>query len=322
MLVRAITHPFQALQKVKDRGFGRTVTYFAKLMPGPFYEAFVGLVKPVKIMTDPLEFFRRRSLAAKLARNSAYREFFPEDKAFKIAPPGTFKAVDDIVPVARRVYADFMSAHPDGKANATPYSYLLCDYKNGPADGNITDLKSYPEFQDLALFRPFVEMAAKYLGEVPILSSVFFQVVAPNDSTVGFQRFHIDKIDRRQFKIFIAIEDVDEGNGATIILPADVSAALSRSINHHFGRIADEVIYSEKWEPHIKLAAGPSGSAFLFDTCRVVHCGARTRTKPRVIIQLQYVSKYSQAEGPGQLGRVIFDRSRARDEVDRLVLGS
>jgi hypothetical protein len=322
MLAQAMAHPFQTLKKAKDRGFGRTVIYFAKFMPGPLYDAIVHLIKPAKIMADPLGFFHRRSLAAKLAQNSAYKEFFPEDEAFKIAPPHTFEAVDDIVPVARRIYADFMEAHPNGRANGTAYSYLLCDYRNGPADGNVTDLKSNPEFQDLALYRPFVEMASKYIGEVPVLGSMLFQVVMPNESTEGFQRFHIDQIDRRQFKIFIAIEDVDEGNGATIILPADASAALSREINHHFGRIADEVVYSEKWKPHIKLAAGPSGSAFFFDTCRVVHCGARTRTKPRVIIQLQYVSKYSQAEGPGQLGKVIFDPARARDEIDRLVLAA
>jgi hypothetical protein len=321
-LVRAISNPVMAYRKAREYGLGRLVIHFSKDLPGPIADFFRSSIKVGKIAADPLGFIKRKRLAADLVKQSSYRDYFPEETAFVIAPPGTFKAVDDIVPVARCIVADFMSAHPSGRANKSSYSYLLCDYRNSPADGNVTDLARFPQFQDLALSRPFVEMASKYIGEVPVVSSVLLQVVMPNETVEGFQQFHIDRIDNRQFKIFIAIEDVDEDNGATMVLPADASEALARSINYEYGRIPDDVVYSDKWKPHMKLAAGPAGSAFIFDTCRLVHAGARARNKPRVIIQLQYVSKYSQAEGPAQLNKVIFDKSRARDEVDRLVLAA
>jgi hypothetical protein len=323
LLLRAALRPGLAIRKVREYGFGRTAISLLDRLPGRVRYALYGGIKLAKIAAEPVGFARRKRLARTLAKTSPHRDFFPESTAFRIAPPGTFEAVDNILPVARRVYREFLAAHPDGRANDSPYSYILCDFENGPADPKSTvDLKRYPEFQDLALYRPFIEMASQYLREVPIIANVSLQVVMPNDTIRGFQQFHVDHVDRRQFKIFIAVEDVDEGNGATMILPADTTARLVRSIKYYFGRIPDEVVKSDPWGSKIEHAAGPAGSAFLFDTCRVVHCGARTRTHPRVIIELQYVSKYCAAEGPAQLGRIIFDTSRVRDEIDRLLLAA
>lgn len=321
-VMRALANPAMAFRKVGEYGFGRTVIHFMKRFPDSWTRPFIGIIRLAKIAVDPFGYIRRKSLGRKLIKSSAYRDFFPEDTAFRIVPPGTFEAIDAIIPVSRKVYERFLEVHPSGRANKSAYSYLLSGFEDGPADGKFIDLTNHPEFQDLALSRPLVEMATSYLGEVPIVSDITLQVTWPNDTTEGFQRFHIDRIDHRQFKIFIAIEDVDEGNGATMVMPADVSAELARSIGHIYGRIPDDVVLSDKWRPHVSNAEGPAGSAFIFDTCRCVHCGARTRTKPRIIIQLQYVSKYCHAEGPAQLGGIKFDKSRTKDEIDRLLIAA
>lgn len=309
---QAILHPSYAARKLKEYGTGRTVLYFLKRTPPAVrWHARTG-IRAGKIAADLNGYLARRRLAREVVAASHWADYFPESTAFRVAPPGTFEAVDKIIPAANALYRKFMEHHPSGSMDKENFSYILCDFTR-PHDGKRrTDLRLYPEFQDLATSMPFVEIACKYLGEVPVIGEVDFQVVLPNDTTEGFQKFHIDRIDRRQLKIFIAVDDVDEGNGATVVVPADVSATLASSIGHRFGRIPDEVVYSEKWGGHVQRAAGPAGTTFLFDTCRTVHCGARTRTRPRLLIMLQYVSKYSPVESFSHLGMIDFDVQRAR----------
>lgn len=319
LTAKALVRPDLVFNKIRQYGFGRTVMDFTKRYPALTWHVRPA-IRAAKILREPFGYMRRKRLARNLVAASKHKGFFPHSQAFIAAPPGTFEAIEDILPPARSIVKKYFSIYPDGKDGEGHYAYLLRDFESGKPDDGITDLRRYPEFQDLALHRPFIEIASEYLGEIPIIGSCMLQITMPNDKTEGFQRYHIDRIDRRQLKIFIAIEDVDEDNGATIIVPADISKKIAQSLNHRFGRIPDEVIHSENWSRHINRAAGPAGSAFFFDTCRVVHCGARARTKPRIIIQLQYVSRYCYAEPPSQLGKVIFDRTRARDEIDILAL--
>jgi len=272
-------------------------------------------IRAARIAADPLGYLRRRRLARDLARGAEHADFVPQDAAWRFAPPDTFPAIAKALPAAEALYREHLAGCALAGAAPDTYAYLLNDA------AGIADLARHPEFLELALSRPFVEAAAGYLGEVPILGGVTFQAVQPNDRTQGFQLFHIDRVASRQLKIFIPVHDVDEDSGATMIVPADVTARIVAEHGQPSGRIADGVVMSDRYRPHIRHAAGAAGSAFFFDTCRTIHCGARTRSRPRLLIMLQYVSKYGYVETDLQLGRMRFDRAAvAGDPLARLLL--
>lgn len=319
--LRALMSPSYAMERVKHYGVARLIIDNLKSAPALMPPAFKA-IKAAKIAADPFGYSKRTRLAAEMMRTSEWKDFFSPKTGYLAAPPGTFKDIDDIIPKARELYASFLRMYPSGAMNDTSFSYILYDHSKSKEQHGVEDLAANPAFQDIACSRPLVEIASCYLGEVPIVGSVRLQVVKPNPDTEGFQKFHIDGagIAPKQLKIFIAIEDVDEGNGATMIVPADISREISQSIGHRFGRISDEVVFSERFKSHVQHAAGSAGTAFLFDTCRSVHAGARARTRPRVLLMLQYNTKYGAAETLLERGRIKFDRERAsRDELSRLL---
>lgn len=318
-VLKAVTSPRHSYRKIKQYGFGRIVI---KQLQG--YPALQWMsrapVRRAKMAADPVGYAHRRKLAKELVRNSAFRNFFPEETAYKVAPPGSFDAVDKIIPAARAIFERFENKYPNGISSGASDSYLLYDLDRPYGGSFRADLRAHPQFLELACYRPFVEIASQYIGEVPILGNIDLQLITPNDTTVGFQKFHIDRNAKRQLRIFIAVEDVDEGNGATMIIPADKSAEIERELNHRYGRISDEHILSDRYHRFVQHASGPAGTTFLFDTCRTIHCGARARERARKLIMLLYVSKYSYAELLLELGKIDFDPRQVEGDKVREML--
>lgn len=309
MIARALRHPTAIPAKIKHYGIGRIILDTFKAYP----EVTSRLHDPIrraKIAADLIGYRRRKRMAADIKAQSKFADYFPAHTAFRAIAPGTFPEIDKAVTTAGRIAQDFLAAHPQGRKRDTFASYILNDWSEsatGDEDRMVTDLRLYPQFQELATLKPFVDMAAGYLDEFPILGNIGLQIVRPNDSTVGFQRFHIDRIADRQLKIFIAVEDVDEGNGATMVLPADLTQEVRQRIAYRRGRISDEVVHEATPLDKLLRAQGPAGTTFLFDPCRVIHAGARARTKRRVLLMLQYISKYAHVESNLQRGLIKFD---------------
>jgi len=320
-LINAIRNPAHTLERIRYYGVGPLVLDQVKVYPRLLPSAFKSL-RLAKRAANLTGYLHRKRVAAKISKISEFKNLFPAKSGYRICPPGTFEAVDRIIPVARAVYKDFLGLYPSGRMGPAIYSKLLFDYKRADGDHSRTDLRAHPEFQKLAENRAFIEMASGYLGEVPILGTIDLQVIVPNDDTQGFQKFHIDGggYAGRQMKIFIAVEDVDEDNGATFVMDASVSRKLAKKIGYRHGRIADEIIMAEPWRQHVVSASGPAGTTFLYDTCRAIHAGGRTRTRPRVVIILQYISKYTAAGTALQRNEFDFDREQAAsDPVTKLL---
>ena len=74
---------------------------------------------------------------------------------------------------------------------------------------------------------PFVDVATRYLGTLPILES-FQMWYSPNDSDelIGSQLLHRDPEDFRQLKIFIPIEDILIENGPLNVIDKNESKIL------------------------------------------------------------------------------------------------
>lgn len=320
LIAQAITNPGNAVRKLKQYGAGKFLLKEAEKVEGA-REHVHNMVRMAKIAADAAGYARRRRVAREIAQQSQWKSFLDPKSAYRKALPGTFEDIDKAIPVAREIYRSFMRLYPTGRINdGDSYSYLLFDHAKPKEFHGKNDLRAHPAIQDLCASRPLVEIASIYLGEVPILGSVDYQIVWPNDHTEGFQKFHIDRLEKSQLKVFIAVEAVDEGNGATVIVPADVSQKIVEEIGYKGGRIPDEVLMSEKWRPFVLTTEGPAGTAFFFDTSRSIHQGARARTRPRHLIAIQYVSKYCPAGAQIQHGLLEFDRERAsRDALTKML---
>ena len=78
---------------------------------------------------------------------------------------------------------------------------------------------------------PFIDIATKYLGTLPILTS-FSMLYSANisEELVGSKLLHRDGEDFKQLKIFIPIEEVQKENGPLHVINKDESKKLYENL--------------------------------------------------------------------------------------------
>ena len=116
------------------------------------------------------------------------------------------------------------------------------------------------------------------------------------------QLWHRDPEDRIVLKLFVALEDVDEGCGPFTYAPGTHTEGTARSRPahlHHDGptpRSSDDqmaaVVPRDRWI----RATGPRGTIFLADT-RGYHRGGRALVHDRVLFVCQYLSRAAGRDG-------------------------
>ncbi len=133
-----------------------------------------------------------------------------------------------------------------------------------------------------------VALAALYLGEAPVLSSVNLWWSPANNTAVSSQLFHFDEEDDRQLKFFLNVHDVTPAHGPFTLLPATTSANLAASFGGKHGRFSDDAI--KKMAPNAEHTAftGPAGALSAVDTSRCLHFGSRGNTKDRLVMMFQF----------------------------------
>ena len=320
--------PRYLLERINHYGIGRLILDRVKSYPRIFSITSTTLLI-TKIVLDPIEYLQRRQLAKKITKDSPFRNLVSLDTGYAMLPPATFEGVEKILPIAQSIYQEFLQNHPTGRRSQSSSSNLLTSSPQSGAGLERTDLRAHPEFQRLAHYRPFLEIACDYLGEFPILASIDLQVVSANRldqnnlfEPRGAEEFHIDGggSGGKCLKCFIALEDVDEDNGATIVLNRTSSRKLAREIGYRQGRIPDEVIFREPWKQQLIHMSMPAGGVLFLDSRKIVHCGTRLRKRPRITIVLHYATKYLAGESELQRHRFEFDRHAAMEEpFDRLL---
>jgi len=134
-----------------------------------------------------------------------------------------------------------------------------------------------------------LQAAARYLGEVPILSyiSLFFTPPGTAQLMIGSQGWHRDNEQMRQMKIFLLAHPVDSTAGPSKLLPKPYSSA--RDYRNYPGYFTDEQLREFGFpEKEIVEFTGDAGSVLLIDTSALFHCGSRTLAQPR----LQMIAAY------------------------------
>ena len=172
---------------------------------------------------------------------------------------------------------------------------------------NLELLGSEPEFDadsvfaKIGLSRPLTSIANNYLRMTAQLR--YYNVWYTAASTGAFkasQLWHYDREDKYILKVFLYLDDVDEGTGPFTYAPGTHRQGKYRSINPGFvlegnvRRTTDEqmakVYPREKW----KLGTGKKGTIIFADT-RGYHKGGEARTRDRLMFTCMYTSPASQS---------------------------
>jgi hypothetical protein len=140
---------------------------------------------------------------------------------------------------------------------------------------------------------------ANYFGHIPILTQAYI-FFSPNKEFHGrSQQYHMDGIDGRVVKIFIALDDIDEQSGPFVFLPKSISRRVynsmskKRLVKRRNLKVPDETIYQFCEESDPVVATLRKGSALFIDSDVCYHYGSRPSPKSRKVLFLEYRSAYS-----------------------------
>ena len=157
-----------------------------------------------------------------------------------------------------------------------------------------TRYEDAPALFDIALSDEMLQIAAGYMGEIPVLAKPRLWWTKPEAySPGGPQLFHIGARARpvvvRQAKFLFAMSDVDEDSGPLTFLPLDISQKIVGAIDYEMGEeVADEIIFRYVKPTDVKRFTGKAGTGIVIDTTRCFHFGRRQQTKERLMLMIQY----------------------------------
>lgn len=304
-------------EKIRLYGYGRVVSDIGKRV-GISQDAAFAFTRVTKRIAHPIDWLRRKNTRS--LKSSTWSSALPDKEAWRIFAPDE---VPGSIDLARACRSFAESGKPSWSALDGTYVYLMCN--GGPKPSNAPemtfDLDLVPGVLDFALSKPIVHAATGYLGEIPTLSSVTLYASLPNNSLQGPQRYHRDQIDRRMFKVLVAINDIDSQTGPFTLIPADKTEKVQRETGYRRGRISDSRVF-DVIDPDDKIIfTGSAGSVMFCDSSRCLHHGSRGNVKTRILLEILYCSRFSQAESGMPLLKQNFDRERFVDSESRILLG-
>jgi len=275
-------------QNVKKDGFGRVVMtkigHRPDIQPYLFWPA-QRLLRAMKIAARPFEYAKRKRIARRIASKDLA---ISPSAGYRFLDRAMIPNVDEVIGHCRETVKVW--ERENANKPKTLVSHILRD-----VDG-VTDLADHGPIQELAQHPKIIGAVCQYLGEVPVIGDLTIQISHINSSQIGFQQFHIDRVDRRQMKLFIAIDDVTEERGPLNFIPAANSAIMEKKERHYAGRLADDVVANYAGEQGIISATMKAGEGLFIDTCTCAHYGSRGNSEPRYLLLFHYISKFSPIE--------------------------
>lgn len=185
---------------------------------------------------------------------------------------------------------------------------------------------------DFATDEDILSAVTDYLGHVPVLGAALIWYSPNTHLEQGrSQMFHLDGEDRKQMKVFIHLNDVDKTTGPLTALSAKDSRKIYNNlysrgmIYKRNTKITDETVFNFISQDAQNIITGKKGTLTFVDTDSCYHYGSRPGNKPRLILQLQFISPFSSHQplfgrslNPNISKRYKNDQMK---EIKELVLG-
>lgn len=283
----------------RHEGGRNAISYLKRL--GISHADAVDIAKNLKKWASPIESFQRAQTAAYLAGGAADEPRVPRDKDYLHVPDGYLEGTDRVV---RHCAELFRRKENDLRANFKPPYGMVIKFSQENRRDQMEDPEEIRPILEFAAQPKFFRILTDYIGEFPVMSTVSLIYTEPNSDTIGPQQFHRDMNERRQLHFVMPIWPIDMETGPFTFLPGDRSSDVVRALRDTgAGRISDEMIFSECRDDELVRITGKPGDVFLVNPYRCIHFGARARSKPRLILIVNFTSLFEGAEGLGAVYR-------------------
>ena len=256
----------------------------------------------------------RRRLLSALPRKSALLHVFDDRRGYGILPVGSVDSVEPAIKFAQKVRDERRSMPAKKKRDYNPTILDPHRYEEAPA------------LFDFVLSDNILQIAADYLGEIPVCVGIKLWCTPPSDldNLKGSQMYHRDgqKWLLRRAKFLVNMDDVDENCGPFTFLPADVSQRVSESIGSmkEQGRVSDEKVYRvAKPSDNVSLI-GPAGTGAAVDSSRCFHYGARVKRGERLLLQFHFLRHADAVHGGPLVRTAAFDERFDNDPIRALAV--
>jgi hypothetical protein len=238
-------------------------------------------VRAQRILRRPADFISRRREASRVNTASPYADFVDKRKAYRLFGPDTLPGIMEAVEAARQIFEKKVVNLSNAKKE---FFFNVLEE---------SDFQDHPQLLGIANSEPFRAAATGYLQTVPDLSGIGVFYSPANSSLEKSQQYHTDDIDTRQLKCFINVNAVGADNGPFTFIPADVSTAVRRQLNHQWRgrRLTDEEVLAHCKPDDAVSLIGQPGSGVFVDTSRCLHYGSRCRSGYRLVIMFQYTRR-------------------------------
>ena len=137
----------------------------------------------------------------------------------------------------------------------------------------------------------FLPSISEYLNILPVVSAANLWYSEPTNNQsnyMGSQLPHFDYEDLKQIKMYLALNDINDGEGPMHVLDKNQSAIIKRNLNDK--KIEIDTKISEKFfsNYNFKKVLLKKGDVFLVDTSSCYHFGGRCHDNPRKQVMLQF----------------------------------
>lgn len=198
------------------------------------------------------------------------------------------KLKQDVITEARRLMKEKLTPDYMAKFANSPFASIQIR----------DDLNPENPFFKFALQKPLIKSLTRYFGVLPVIEGISI-LYSPNnrDLSGSSQFYHLDGQDVKTIQLFFFIEEVDEQTGPLVIVDADRSVEIAKSIGYRktklLKRVDDNLIRSKVNADQIITATGPAGECYVVDTDRCFHFGSRKASKPRSVVIFQYYTPFA-----------------------------
>ncbi|MGD9925194.1 MAG: hypothetical protein AB7V13_27665 [Pseudorhodoplanes sp.] len=257
----------------------------------------------------------RRRLVSRLPRKPELSNVMDQKSGYAILPAGSLDGVETAAAFARQYRDEHRNDVAKKKADYNPTILEVKCYEDAPA------------IVDFVLSDNVLQVAADYLGEIPVLMGIKLWCTPPNQEAgklKGSQMYHRDgqRWLLRRVKYLINMDQVDSECGPFTFLPADISERLSNSIGSikEQGRVKDDVVFRTAKPTDTISLIGPAGTAAAVDSSRCFHCGARVQKGERLLLQFHFLPRADALHGGALRRTPAFTARYGDDPIRNLVM--
>lgn len=237
------------------------------------------LIEARRRIAAPFAYIGARAKARLFVERSPWAGYVPRDTGYRLFGPEALPGLADVVAAGRAIFGRHQEEL--SKDHNKRYFFNLMDRE---------DLARHPALLGFALSRPMIEIAAGYLGQMPRLHSVGVFYSSVNNTVEGSQMFHVDGDCLTQLKCFVNIWPVEPGGGEfTFLTKPDTDERMR--VEGLLKSMDDAAVAAGVPPERYVHVFGPAGAGVFVDTSRCLHQGSRSRTSPRLVFKVQYVSR-------------------------------